>query len=879
MLKETTALDGAKESEQTGSRCDLDGQKSPLKILEALSEEFIIAPTTQASKTVEGHLRSEKEVFIEKDVSKCEVSKLSAKCENRNDLKNNSIGIHMESQSSNNDSIEGNGRLDDASKACSNAKKEDIYEYTTVDRSEALLQSIKALDRFQSGCDNENAPSETNQDDSAVKQSNTGNDAIGNIVTDSAVKCNECGVVLGDKYNLPSHIKRVHMNMSNSFTLTACPQCTYRHLSQDKMFMHINDVHYKSIKKEDLNRQDLSAIKPSVFTSDDKTAAFSPLKHKSMPLNSWKKVTNKNEVPDPRKNVDTPSYSPPDNECERVMSKAKDFSCMFCEVRFLKITLLRRHINQKHKANSCPACNFKSASSDELIRHYHTTHLDLAACTLCESFLTQDEFKSHMQVLHAQCTDCHLLFKSQADLQKHNSDNHKFHCGVCEEVLPNKDKLQTHMNNVHSCIIQRSPAPRTGMLTDPDIIQPNSDKIPKNAEGANEAERTASPVKSTHPGKQTEDQDKYDEQANTISHPNGEFTSSRLGNTCSVGASKSSMNRNVPKTEVTRKRSTREKKNKIPITEPTYCKCARSQGKRKMIACDNKSCPIEWFHFKCVGLKTEPKGEWFCPDCRGDMALLLRPKDKLQIAKKSSNLETAKYFGNQGRAVLKRRSPWEEDGSAPMGGEAAIGAERGCANSSSRKSPPEHGESLSLGDKRRRGRPPKKRSPPSSSVTLHHAEGGTTEGTSQSIKVAKVLHMKGEEGVPTVESEDTSTQQDHTYDDISTTDLEQCEKDYGAPIAKRGRGRPPKSPHKPVAVVGYSKDETQENVCNDAPQPMRCYTCASCDFVTSSRTMLRKHGAANHSSEKKKAECGKCGYKGRNNVVLQIHYRTMHSEI
>ena len=101
-------------------------------------------------------------------------------------------------------------------------------------------------------------------------------------------------------------------------------------------------------------------------------------------------------------------------------------------------------------------------------------------------------------------------------------------------------------------------------------------------------------------------------------------------------ASKSSMNRNVPKTEVTRKRSMREKKNKIPITEPTYCKCARSQGKRKMIACDNKSCPIEWFHFKCVGLKTEPKGEWFCPDCRGDMALLVRPKDKLQIAKKSS---------------------------------------------------------------------------------------------------------------------------------------------------------------------------------------------------------------------------------------------------
>ena len=29
-----------------------------------------------------------------------------------------------------------------------------------------------------------------------------------------AVKCNECGVMLDDKYTLPSHIKRVHMKMS-----------------------------------------------------------------------------------------------------------------------------------------------------------------------------------------------------------------------------------------------------------------------------------------------------------------------------------------------------------------------------------------------------------------------------------------------------------------------------------------------------------------------------------------------------------------------------------------------------------------------------------------------------------------------------------------
>ena len=26
-------------------------------------------------------------------------------------------------------------------------------------------------------------------------------------------------------------------------------------------------------------------------------------------------------------------------------------------------------------------------------------------------------------------------------------------------------------------------------------------------------------------------------------------------------------------------------------------------------------CPIEWFHFGCVGLTTKPKGKWFCSRC------------------------------------------------------------------------------------------------------------------------------------------------------------------------------------------------------------------------------------------------------------------------
>lgn len=45
-----------------------------------------------------------------------------------------------------------------------------------------------------------------------------------------------------------------------------------------------------------------------------------------------------------------------------------------------------------------------------------------------------------------------------------------------------------------------------------------------------------------------------------------------------------------------------------------YCLCHNvSYG--DMVACDNSNCPFEWFHWSCVGLKSEPNGKWYCPVC------------------------------------------------------------------------------------------------------------------------------------------------------------------------------------------------------------------------------------------------------------------------
>lgn len=55
----------------------------------------------------------------------------------------------------------------------------------------------------------------------------------------------------------------------------------------------------------------------------------------------------------------------------------------------------------------------------------------------------------------------------------------------------------------------------------------------------------------------------------------------------------------------------------VDPNEPTYCLCHQvSYG--EMIGCDNPDCPIEWFHFACVGLTIKPKGKWYCPKCTQD---------------------------------------------------------------------------------------------------------------------------------------------------------------------------------------------------------------------------------------------------------------------
>lgn len=46
-----------------------------------------------------------------------------------------------------------------------------------------------------------------------------------------------------------------------------------------------------------------------------------------------------------------------------------------------------------------------------------------------------------------------------------------------------------------------------------------------------------------------------------------------------------------------------------------YCRCPYDEV-TAMIACDASNCPIEWFHFECVGIVVAPQDKWYCPQCR-----------------------------------------------------------------------------------------------------------------------------------------------------------------------------------------------------------------------------------------------------------------------
>lgn len=47
-----------------------------------------------------------------------------------------------------------------------------------------------------------------------------------------------------------------------------------------------------------------------------------------------------------------------------------------------------------------------------------------------------------------------------------------------------------------------------------------------------------------------------------------------------------------------------------------WCICREKDDGNWMVECSGKKCPYQWFHFRCVGLTTEPEETtWYCETC------------------------------------------------------------------------------------------------------------------------------------------------------------------------------------------------------------------------------------------------------------------------
>ncbi|ODV97568.1 hypothetical protein PACTADRAFT_140018 [Pachysolen tannophilus NRRL Y-2460] len=87
-------------------------------------------------------------------------------------------------------------------------------------------------------------------------------------------------------------------------------------------------------------------------------------------------------------------------------------------------------------------------------------------------------------------------------------------------------------------------------------------------------------------------------------------------------------------------------------TGPKYCYC-RTGDSGKMIACDNPKCKIEWFHYKCLGFKTNEKvpDTWYCKPCTE-----LMEKKKNKNKKKSTTSAASVTPDDNKNSTIKRGS-------------------------------------------------------------------------------------------------------------------------------------------------------------------------------------------------------------------------------
>ncbi|XP_041470954.1 uncharacterized protein LOC121420402 isoform X5 [Lytechinus variegatus] len=109
----------------------------------------------------------------------------------------------------------------------------------------------------------------------------------------------------------------------------------------------------------------------------------------------------------------------------------------------------------------------------------------------------------------------------------------------------------------------------------------------------------------------------------------------------------------------------RQRMKKDQLEEPGLCPCGQPNSWDRMIACDGQDCSVEWYHFRCVDVKSAPDTEWLCILCR-DSAQEPRSSPYARRKRKHRPIQYSIYGdGDDGSADdAKEEMEWKADESS-----------------------------------------------------------------------------------------------------------------------------------------------------------------------------------------------------------------------
>ena len=303
-------------------------------------------------------------------------------------------------------------------------------------------------------------------------------------------KCDKCTYSTDNRSHLRRHISSVHCTVKQF----SCYICDKEFSRQEKAKIHIVRVHPEveydkdKIRKGDLIKAlELSDAKKieqgKANSSTDKTDSFGPqcyngTSYSQLPTSNASKRSHK-PYKDLERKFRCPkcSYVGKDvwhlkRHMNEIHEGLKNFQCADCNYSTSRKHRMISHM-KSHGQLRCFYCSFKS--TDVTLFHMHLTEctrLHRAAtypCAVCgQPFGVRKTYAKHMMDSHGltlyMCDEClyvgldydeYSVHKVSHETQGMGSrgpdlDEGEHYCAPCNELFPNEDLLQQHVDEVHS---------------------------------------------------------------------------------------------------------------------------------------------------------------------------------------------------------------------------------------------------------------------------------------------------------------------------------------------------------------------------------------------------------------------------------------------